>query len=60
MKDSRRVPEMSNSVPHAVETGLTMQLPPPEARPSRVTDRVFLNTAGTRLPQEKLTGEIRQ
>ena len=38
----------------------TRQLPPPEVRPSRRTRPEDLNAAGTELPQEKLTGEIRQ
>jgi len=49
---------MLKEVPQAVAIDCTMQLPPPEVLPSSVTTPDCLNTLGTRLPQEKLTGEV--
>ena len=39
---------------------MTMQVPPPEVIPSMVTLPEFFRTQGTRLPQEKLFGEVKQ
>ena len=52
--------EMRITVPWAVDMGCTEQLPPPLVLPSSVTFWEDFRLAGTRLPQEKLTGEIRQ
>ena len=54
----REGPEIWNKVPQAVESGWTMQLPPPDVRPMIVTLSEAFSAAGTKLPQEKLTGEI--
>ena len=52
--------EIWNTVPYAVESDCTVQLPPPEVLPSSVTFCEDFSALGTRLPQEKLTGEMRQ
>ena len=54
------MPDIEHRLPQALDMVRTTQLPPPEVSPSRVTVPLALNTQGTRLPQEKLTGETRQ
>ena len=60
-----RRPALELSEPSIVVAGdltpsETVQLPPPDLVPMRLTIWDSFRAAGTRLPQEKLTGEIRQ
>lgn len=51
--------EILKSVPSAKERGSTLQVPPPVVRPIKVALLESLINAGTKLPQENETGDVR-
>jgi hypothetical protein len=53
-------PEKLKIVPSAVKVESTTQAPPPAVCTIVVTTPEFLKRDGTRLPQEKLKGEVKQ
>ena len=52
--------EIVNVVPQAVVMGISAHAPPPVTLPISVTRPSALKAQGTRLPQEKACGEVRQ